>query len=423
MQTFRSLRRHRNYRLWFAGQLVSMTGTWIQNIAQAWFVLELTHSSAFAVGVLALFRFGPYALLGLLGGSLVDRLDYRLTIIATQTVMMVSAILLAILAVTGTANIVEVYGLGALTGLATVVDTPARQAFTVQMVGRDELSNAIALNSSMFNAARVLGPAIGGLLVASLGVAICFWLNAASFLAVIFALAVMRTQDFFAINRRKNVTLVRGAKDGLAYVWKTPVARLIILLMLVVATIGMNFQVWLPILANKTVHGDASTFGWLGAAFGLGAMTGALFVANIAQPRWNFLLGSAAGMSVSQLIVAPLNNVYAVAAALFAMGLTFALYTASSNTMLQLTVPDSMRGRVMAVYGYVFFGTAPLGGLLTGWLSDIGTTALYFFISGIVCLLATAVAIGFHHELRIAGLRLRRRRPTEPAAQSAIVER
>ena len=394
-RTFSSLRRHRNYRLWFGGQLVSLTGTWVQNVAQAWFILELSGGSALAVGILSVCRFGPYGVLGLFGGSIVDRFDKRVTIIWTQVLQMVSAAILAVLALSGTATVWEVDALAVLSGIANIVDTPARQAFTVEMVGRAELPNAIALNSSMFNASRVVGPAVGGLLVAAVGVGLCFLLNAISFVAVIAGLLLMRSAELHR-SAAGRPTLIRGVGEGLAYVWRTPTIRTVMLLMLVSATIGMNFQVLLPILASATVHGDATTFGWLSAAFGAGALGGALLVAGFGKPTWGLLLGSLLAYGVTQVLLALVSSAWAAGLLLVACGVGFALYAAMSNTALQLTVPDRLRGRVMAIYGYVFFGTAPLGGLLVGWLCEVGGTELAFVVSGATCIGASAAG-------RIAG--------------------
>jgi len=389
-RTFASLRRHRNYRLWFSGQLVSMTGTWVQSVAQAWLVLQLSGNSALAVGILAVCRFGPYGLLGLFGGTLVDRFDKRITLVWTQLVMMLSAAVLGVLALAHVATIWEVDVLAALAGLATVVDTPARQVFTIEMVGRPELPNAVALNSSMFNASRVIGPAVGGLLVASVGTGLCFMVNATSFLAVIAGLLLMRNSELFPVERRLS-SLRRGAAEGILFVAREPAARAICLLMLVVATISMNFQVVLPLLAVRTVRGDATTLGWLSAAFGVGALVGALVSASLSRPTWRVLLGAAAGYGAAELLLAPLTRSWAAAFALGLTGAAFSLYTSMSNTTLQLSVPDHLRGRVMGVYGYVFFGTAPLGGLLAGWLCDVGGTALYFWVAGTVSVLAVGV--------------------------------
>ena len=253
-RTFASLKRHRNYRLYFGGQVVSLSGTWMQNVAQAWFVLQLTHGSAFAVGALAVCQFGPYALFGLFGGSLADRLKGRTALVFTQGALMAVAAALAGLALTHSAQVWEVFLLATASGSVLIIDTPVRQAFTIQMVGRPELPNAIALNSSLFNASRIFGPAIAGLLIATTGVGICFLINAVSYVAVVGALLLMRESELHPINRGDSrPTLLRGVGEGLAYAWRTPSVRLVLLLMLVISTLGINFNVLLPVLASHTL--------------------------------------------------------------------------------------------------------------------------------------------------------------------------
>jgi MFS family permease len=245
-RTFTSLRRHYNYRLYFFGQVVSISGTWMQSVAQAWFVVQNTHS-ALAVGILAVCQFGPYALLGLFGGAIADRLDQRKVLLGTQAAFMVTAALLAVLTLTGHATVWEVYVIAAVTGTITVLDNPVRQAFTIQMVGRDELPNAVALNSSLFNASRIVGPAIAGGLIAVAGVGICFLINALSYLAVLAALWMMRVHLLFPTHRDLNPqNLFRGSIEGLKFSWRTPVIRSVLVMMLFIATISINFNVLLP---------------------------------------------------------------------------------------------------------------------------------------------------------------------------------
>ena len=389
-RTFSSLRHHRNYRLYFFGQVVSTSGTWMQNVAQAWFIVLLTHS-ALAVGVLALCQFGPYAVLGLFGGTAVDRFNQRRLLMGTQTAFMVSATALAILALTGHAAVWEVYLLGAVNGFVTVLDTPARQSFTIQMVGRDELPNAIALNSSMFNASRIFGPAVAGALIAVAGVGICFLLNALSFLAVLGALGLMRESELYPVARDETVqSVVRRAAEGVRFAWRLPLLRIVLLMMLLIATIGMNFNVLLPVLASSTLHDGPEVFGVLSALFGAGALGGALFSASLGRASVQALLVGAAVFSMGEMVLAPLRVVWAAAAVLVVIGFAFSLYTSQSNSALQLNTPDRLRGRVMGIYGYVFFGTAPVGGLLAGWLAQVGGTELAFLVAGGVSL-ATAL--------------------------------
>jgi len=398
-RTFRSLHRHRNYRLFFGGQVVSLSGTWIQNVAQAWFVLTLTHSPI-AVGILAACQFGPYALLGLIGGAVADRLDLRRAQIGTQTAFAISALTLAGLVLTGHAAVWVVFLLAAVNGTVQVLDTPVRQAFTIQMVGRGELPNAIALNSSLFNASRAIGPAIGGVLIAVAGVGVCFLINAVSFIAVIAALLAMRRNDLFPITRdSRQATLIRGVGEGLRYAWHETMIRTVLLMMLVISTIGINFNVLLPVLASHTLMSGPQVYGLLSATFGIGALTGALVSASLSRMSIRALLTGAVLFSAAELVLAPLHAVWAAALVLVVVGFAFSLYASQSNAALQLTVPDRLRGRVLSLYGYVFFGTAPLGGLLVGWLAQVGGTMLAFVVAGAAGL--TTVVFG--------GLELRRR--------------
>ncbi len=388
--TFASVRRHRNYRLWFFGQVVSVTGTWVQNVAQAWLVLQLTHSAG-AVGVLAACQFGPFAVLGLLGGVISDRLDNRRTLVATQAASMLCAGLLAVLALSHVAVVWEVDAVAALSGLVMVMDTPSRQAFTMQMVGRRELPNAIALNSSLFNASRIMGPALGGVIIAGAGVGLCFLINAGSYLAVLAALLLMRREELHPVVRSETRTSVlRGLREGLAYAWVTPPVLLVLLVMLAVATVSINFNVLLPVLASHTLRAGPEVFGALSAAFGAGALAGALLSATRGRATWPVLLGGAATLGAGELLLAPQRSLIPAAIILAVIGVAFSLFTSNSNATLQLIVPDHLRGRLLSLYAYVFFGTAPLGGVLTGWLCQRGTTPALLVAGGTAVAAAAA---------------------------------
>jgi MFS family permease len=388
-RTFLSLRRHYNYRLYFFGQVVSISGTWMQSVAQAWFVVQNTHSPL-AVGILAVCQFGPYGLFGLFGGAVADRFDQRKVLIGTQAAFMVTAALLAGLTLTGHATVWEIYVLAGVTGLITVLDTPVRQAFTIQMVGRDELPNAVALNSSLFNASRILGPAIAGGLIAVAGIGICFLINALSYLAVLAALYLMRVHDLFPVRKdRLQQNLFRGSLEGLKFAWQRPVIRSVLVMMLVISTISINFNVLLPVLASKTLDSGPEIFGILSALFGFGALVGALFSASLGRASRHTMIVGAALFSVSELALAPLHVAWAAGLALVVTGIAFTLYASQSNATLQLAVTDQMRGRVLGIYGYAFFGTAPIGGLLAGWLAQIGGTELAFLVAGLIAAAAT----------------------------------
>jgi MFS family permease len=384
-RTFTSLRKHRNYRLYFTGQVISISGTFVQNVAQAWLVLELTHSPT-AVGILATCQFGPFALLGLFGGVVIDRRDVRHILMVTQTCSMIFAIILGVLTLSHVVTVWQVFVLAALNGSVSILDSPARQSFTMEMVGRDELPNAIALNSSLFNASRVMGPAIGGLLIAGAGVGVCFVVNAASFLAVLLCLWLMHPEELIHPARTTRPTMVRGLLEGMDYARRTPPLLVVLLMMVMIAMIAINFNVLLPVLASHTLSAGPQIFGLLSACFGGGALCGALLVARRGRASWPVLLGGAIGLGVSELLLAPQRNLAACAVLLVVTGTSFSLYTSNSNATLQLTTPDRLRGRVLSLYSYAFFGTAPLGGFLAGWLAETGGTQLAFGVAGAVAL-------------------------------------
>jgi MFS family permease len=391
-RTFASLSRHRNYRLFFFGQVVSLSGTWMQNIALAWLVVELT-SSPIAVGALAFCRFLPFTLFGLVAGVIADRLDNRRLVIGTQIASMVVSAALAVLALTDTATVPIVFALAALGGTALVFDAPGRHALTFQMVGRAELPNAVALNASLFNGSRVIGPAIAGVVIAAVGVGACFVINTVSFLAVLAGLLLMRPEELVPVERGDvRPTLLGGIREGLSYAVHSPRVRVVLLLVTVVSTVGFNFHVILPLLASDTLDAGPEVFGLLSAAFGGGALVGALFGAALGRASWKLLLAGMTGFSLALLALAPVRDATLAAALLFVTGLCFTLWTANANSILQLSAPDALRGRVVSLFLFAFAGFAPLGGLLAGWLVDVGGTELSFAVSGLTGLAAVVYA-------------------------------
>jgi MFS family permease len=392
-RTFASLRRHRNYRLFFTGQVVSLSGTWMQNVALAWLVVELT-SSPLAVGALAFCRFIPFTIFGLVAGVVADRLDNRRLVIGTQASQMVVSAVLAVLALTDTATVPLVYALALLGGTALVFDAPGRHALTFQMVGRDELPNAVALNASLFNASRVVGPAIAGVVIAAVGVGACFVVNTFSFIAVLVGLLLMRASELVPVERpAQRPTLLAGIREGIAFAVADTRVRVVLVLVTVVSTVGFNFHVILPLLASDTLNTGPEVFGLLSAAFGLGALGGALMTAALGRASWKlFLLGMAA-FSVSLLALAPVRDAWLAAVLLFVTGVSFTLWTSNANTILQLAAPDALRGRVVSLFLFAFAGFAPLGGLLAGWLVEIGGTQLSFAIAGVTGLAAIVYAV------------------------------
>ena len=398
-RTFASLRRHRNYRLFFAGQVISVTGSWMQNIGLAWLVIELTHSPV-AVGGLAFARFLPFTVLGLFAGVIADRLDYRRLVIATQAASMAVSALLTVLVLGNWASLPVVYALAGLLGTALVFDAPGRHALTFQMVGRDELANAVALNASLFNASRVVGPAVAGVLIAWVGVGACFLVNTVSFLAVLASLLAMRAADLFPVEQAaERPEILRGTREGIVYAWRSPEVRLVLAIVTVISTVGFNFHVVLPLLASETLKTGPEVFGILSASFGAGALAGALLSAGFGRASWKLLVAGTAGFSLSMLALAPLTAVWACAALLFAVGVSFTLWTSNANAILQLGVPDHLRGRVVGLYLFAFAGLAPIGGLLAGWLTDVGGTELSFLVGG-----ATGLAMAALAATRLRGL-------------------
>jgi MFS family permease len=391
-RTFASLRRHRNYRLFFIGQLVSVIGTWMQNIALAWLVIELT-SSPVAVGVLAFCRFVPFTVFGLFAGVVADRIENRRLVIGTQLFSMAVSAVLTVVVLTGTASLPLVYALAVLGGCALVFDAPGRHALTFQLVGREELPNAVALNASLFNASRIVGPSVAGVLIAAFGTGVCFAINTASFLAVLAALLLMRKDELVAVARdAEPPSFMRSIGEGFSYARRTPQVRLILAIVTVVSTVGFNFHVILPLVASETLDAGPEVFGTLSAVFGGGALVGALLTAALGRASWKVLVLGTGGFSLSLLALAPLATVWACAILLFVTGVCFTLWTSNANSILQLGAPDHLRGRVVSLYLWAFAGLAPLGGLLAGFLTDVGGTQLAFLVSGGTGLVMTVAA-------------------------------
>jgi MFS family permease len=376
-RTLASLRRHYNYRLFFAGQVFSLSGTWMQNVAMYWLVLQLTHS-AFAVGVLSLSRFAPSMVFALFAGTLADRLDNRLTLIWTQAAQMVVATGLAVLALSGSVEAWQIDVAAALAGTVLCLDSPTRQGLTFEMVGREELPNAIALNSTLFNAARVAGPALGGTLIAAFGSGWCFAANAGSFLAVLAALLLMRRDELFPLERRHRPPLLAGTREGLTFARSQPIIAASLVLVTVYASLLFNVDVLLPILANQTLHRGSGTFALFTAAFGFGAFAGALGVAARCASRWRATVVSAAILPLVYLAIVPLSSVPTIALLLAVGGVMFTTLTANVNTRLQLDTPDWLRGRVLSLYLYSWNALSPLGAIFIAWLCSVGSARLAF---------------------------------------------
>ena len=387
---------HRNYRLFFGGQIVSQTGSWMQRIALGWYVLELTHSP-FDVGVMAFAQFMPYMVFGLFAGVLADRLDARRTVLGTQTAQLVFASALAWIALGGFAQPWMLYTIALLNGTVLVLDVPSRQQLTYRMVGRDDLPNAIALNSTLFNASRIFGPAIAGIVLVA-GAGVCFLTNAISYLAVLICLLLMRVSEFFPLQKFDRPKILAGTREGLAWMRKQPRMLALLSLVFVISTFCFNFNVTLPILAKVTLNGHAYVYGLLSAAFGMGALVGALAAASLGRASTKVLLVGGMVFSGAELLLAPLQSAVLAGVLLFFVGAGFTAWSANSNAIMQLAAPDHLRGRVIGLYFYAFNGTGAIAGIMTGWLCAVGGTELAFVVSGligIVAVAATALAIGW----------------------------
>jgi MFS family permease len=383
-RTFLSVRKHRNYRLFFTGQVISNIGTWMQRVAQAWLVLSLTHSP-FAVGILALCQFLPFTLFSLVAGVVVDRLDAWRTVISTQLTQMLLASTIAAIALLGVARPWHVYVIAALMGLVQVLDAPSRQSLTFRMVGPLELPNAISLNSGVFNGARIFGPALAGVLIAAAGAGVCFAVNAGSYLAVLAGLLLMRPEEFHAVERRERPrTLYAGLKEGVDYARHDRQIWLMLGLVFVMSTFCLNFNVLLPVLAKQTLHSGPQVFGLLSAVFGVGALIGALISAHVSRATVGTTAMGSAGFALTQLLIAPLHSVTLIAFLLFVAGVCFTTWSSNSNSLIQLSSPDHLRGRLIGIYFFAFAGTGTLGGIMAGWLTTAGGTELSFSVAGIV---------------------------------------
>ncbi|HYK84158.1 MAG TPA: MFS transporter [Ktedonobacteraceae bacterium] len=390
--------RHRNFRLFWFGQLISLMGTWMQSIGQSWLVLELTHS-AWLLGLVGALQFLPVMLLSLFGGVLADRLPKRKVLLFTQSSALIQAVILWILVATGSVQLWHVLALAALLGLTNALDMPTRQAFVVEMVGRDDLPNAIALNSSLFNMARIVGPGIGGLIIAWQGVAPLFLLNAISFIPVIIGLAMIDLSKLHAHSKRIEVptgtpkqSTFQSLREGLAYVWHTPSILLIIAVIGAVSLFGINFNVVLPLFATAVLNVGPAGFGFISSAFGLGSLLSALWLAwSNHKPTIHYVLISAFVFCIAEAAFA-ISQSYPLSLLLIAgTGFAQIAFSATSNTTLQTVAPDYLRGRVMSVYMLVFAGSVPLGNLLTGGLAHWFGAPIALLIEAGVSFVATAI--------------------------------
>jgi len=377
--------RHRNYRLFFVGQLVSLIGTWMQAVAQGWLVLQLTGDPLW-LGVVAAAQFGPVLVLGLFGGLIADGLPKRRTLIATQTVAMLLAFALFGLTATDSVHVFHIVVLALLLGVVNAVDMPTRQAFVVEMVGRNDIGNAVALNSAVFNGARVVGPAIAGLTIAATDISIAFLINGLSFLAVLASYRAMDVHKLTCAPLMARPTTVRGVvadlAEGLRYVRTTPLVLLPIMVIGLVATFGMNFSVVIPALARDVLQVGAEGFGFLMAASGVGSFVVAMAIAFGRRSRPAMIGLGAVALGLAELVLAASGSFGVSLVAMFVVGLGGIAMAATGNTTIQMTVPDHLRGRIMSVYTTVFAGSTPIGGLLTGVLASAVSVPFAIAVGG-----------------------------------------
>jgi MFS family permease len=356
---------HRDFRLFWAGQLVSLVGTWMQSVAQSWLVLELTNSP-FRLGLIGTLQFTPMLLLSFFAGALADRLPKRRLILATQSVLLVQALLLALLVWHGHVEYWHVAIMATLYGIANTIDMPARQAFIVEMVGKDDLRSAIALNSGMFNGARIVGPAAAGLLIAHWGIAVAFFANALSFVAVLGALLAVRAEGLPHAGRRRR-TLREDIGEGISYAVRTPHIALVLSLVLAVSGFLFNYNVLVPLLARDVLQEGARGFGLLMSLLGVGAVAGAVALGTRrGHPSVPALVAPALALGAATTCLAVVRDFRVAGALLMVMGFSGLLFMAGANTTLQLTVPDELRGRVMSLHTLMFAGITPFGAFLVG---------------------------------------------------------
>jgi len=390
--------RHWNFRLFFFGQLISVTGTWMQSVAQGWLLVTLVGPKQAIVylGVLGAVQFMPVLVLGLFGGIIVDVWPKRRTVIGTQLAAGLLALVLGGLVYFNLVQVWHVFVLAFLLGLVNTIDMPARQSFVVEMVGPDDITNGIALNSAVFNGARIVGPAIGGVLIALLGTALCFILNGLSYGAVVIGLLAMHEGELMPAARLaipRSIGAVRsGLGEGLRYVWQTPVVLLAITTIGFVSTFGMNFNVVLPVMAAGVLNAGPTGFGILYASMGAGALTAALTVALLSRPSLRVLVAGGVVLGISELVLSATSSFPIAATAVYFCGLGAIATAISANSFVQITVPGPLRGRVMSVYTTVFSGSTPIGNGLTGGLGGLMGTPAALVMNGAVTIAAEAVA-------------------------------
>ncbi|MGN6688221.1 MAG: MFS transporter [Actinomycetales bacterium] len=388
--TFRSLR-IRNYRIYATGALVSNIGTWMQRVAQDWLVLHLPGGNGTSLGITTGLQFLPMLLFGMWGGMLADRLPKRRLLVYTQIAMGAVSLTLGLLDVAGVVQVWHVYALAFALGVVTAVDNPARQTFVVEMVGRDDLTNAVGLNSASFNAARVVGPAVAGLLIAAAGTGPAFLINGFTYLALIAALASMNPRELAPSPRA-----TRGPgqlREGLRYVRGRRDLVVVLSVVGVIGCLGLNFQMTTALVATEVFHKGAGEYGLLGSIMAIGSLTGALLAARRGRPRLRLLLGAATAFGVLEIAAGLMPTYLAFALCLIPVGVSSLTFITAANATMQLAVSPAMRGRVMALYMMIFMGSTPIGSPLVGWVGETFGARWSLLLGGIASLAAALLGI------------------------------
>lgn len=386
---FRSLKL-RNFRLYFIGQSISAPGTWMQLVAEGWLVLQLTGSGV-ALGLVSSLQFGPLLIGGAWGGVLADRLDKRRVVLVTQAIKAVLAGLLGVLVVTDLVNMWMVYGIALAGGMVEVLDNTARRSFVMELAGREHVANAVSLTGALWTTARITGPAIGGLIIATAGVGPCFLINAASYAGVLIALKRIRTEELHTSER-----VARGpgqVREGVAYVLGEPKLRLPLILMAVAGILAYNFRVVIPLFATDVFDRGPGVFGLLFSTMSVGSLAGALYTASRHRVHERFTAAAAMVMGTMIVLTAMAPTLALVMVGLMAVGATSASFSATTQATLQLRSEPRFRGRVMALYSVVFLGTTPLGSPLVGWMAENFGVRTAFALCGAVTALAAAAVL------------------------------
>nr|WP_296768591.1 MFS transporter [Rhodococcus sp. (in: high G+C Gram-positive bacteria)] len=394
----------RNYRLWASGQIVSLVGTWMQRVAQDWLVLTLSGGNGFAVGIVMALQFGPTLLLSVWGGVLADRYDKRKLLMITQAFAAVCGLVLGLLDVGNIVQLWHVYVIAFVLGCSSAIDAPVRQSFTIEMVGKDTLSNAIALNSMTFNTARIIGPAISGVLITLIGTGWVFLINAFSFAAVFGALVAMRAADLFEVERAPRA---KGqVRAGFAYVWSRPDLRVLLATVFMVSTFGLNFPLSLAVLARNTFGSGADAYGLLSTTLAIGTLLGATLAARrVTAPRLRLFVGAVIAFGMFELLVGLMPNYILVALLLIPTGALNLTFSTSAMNILQMSVPSDMRGRVMGIYMLCFLGGTPIGSPILGWFADVLDPRAPLVFGGVVSLATGVFASVYllrHNKLRLS---------------------